>query len=117
MPLTKKFRETVRERAQHDPEFRHGLIEESVQALMRGEVDVAKLFLRDYINATEGFDSFSERVGISKPSLMRMLSAKGNPRLDNFGSILASIRESESAEIEVSLVEREVVRESAMQRR
>ena len=42
MPLTRDFDETVRARARRDPEFREGLLQEAVGALLDGEVEVGK---------------------------------------------------------------------------
>ena len=103
MPLTRDFRETVRDRAQRDPEFRRGLLEEALQAALEGEPEAAKILLRDYVNATVGFDTLARDSGIPKESLMRMLSEKGNPRLDSLARILEALRKSEDAEVRVSV--------------
>ena len=55
MPLTRDFRETIRERLKHDPGFREALLEEGVKCMLSGELDVGKSILRDYVNATIGF--------------------------------------------------------------
>lgn len=102
MPLTRDFKATVRDRAQKDSEFRGALLVEATQALIDGEPDVAKAVLRDYINATIGFEHLSEQVRIPKKSLMRMLSRVGNPRTDNMTLILASLKEYEGLELKVS---------------
>jgi hypothetical protein len=52
MPLTRDFRETVKARADRDPEFRAGLYREAVRAMLDGDFGVAKVLLRDVINAT-----------------------------------------------------------------
>lgn len=52
MALTRNFRQTVEARAERDPEFRIGLLEEAIEALLRGELDGGKILLRDYVNAT-----------------------------------------------------------------
>ena len=51
MPLTRDFRETLQARAKRDPAFRKGLLKEGVKCLLTGEVKVAKILLRDYLNA------------------------------------------------------------------
>ncbi len=51
MALTRSFKETVKERARRDPAFRVGLLEEAIEALLRGELDVGKILLRDYMSA------------------------------------------------------------------
>lgn len=54
MPWTRDFRVTVRERIERGPGFREALLEEAVQRLLAGEVDVGKSIPRDYVNATIG---------------------------------------------------------------
>ena len=56
MPLTRSFRKTVLARAESDAAFRDGLLTEGVQALVSGDLETGKAVLRDYINATIGFD-------------------------------------------------------------
>ncbi len=43
----------------------------------------AVLHVAGYVHATVGFDQLSNAAGISKESLMRMLSTKGNPSRKN----------------------------------
>ena len=102
MPLTRDFKETVVEMAKNDPEFRVGLLTEAVECLINNEVDVAKSLLRDYVNATIGFKQLGEIVDKKPTSLMRMLSAKGNPSIDNMSQVLAAVREHEGIELHVS---------------
>ena len=56
MPLTRDFKETVQARAGRDQAFREGLLKEGVECLLAGDVDTGKIVLRDYINATIGFE-------------------------------------------------------------
>ncbi len=101
MALTRDFKETVRQRAQTDPEFRVGLLTEAAECFINGEVDEAKALLRDYINATIGFQELG-RITQKKPaSLMRMLSAKGNPRAENLARLLQSLRQHEGVKLHV----------------
>lgn len=62
MALTRDFKETVRARAQRDPAFRRALLQEGVECLLSGDVDVGKVVLRDYINATIGFEELGLRT-------------------------------------------------------
>ncbi len=39
MPLTRKFADTVAERARHDPMFKIALFEESLQAFFDGDLE------------------------------------------------------------------------------
>ncbi len=56
MALTRDFKQTIQARAQRDPAFRRELLKEGVQCLLASEVDTGKTVLRDYINATVGFE-------------------------------------------------------------
>ena len=102
MALTRDFKTTVLERAQADPEFRVGLLTEAAECLLNNEPDVAKTLLRDYVNATIGFQALAEIVDKKPTSLMRMLSDKGNPSLDNISQVLAAVREHEGVHLHVS---------------
>jgi hypothetical protein len=42
MALTRSFKETVKARAERDPEFRAGILEEAIEALLRSELDVGE---------------------------------------------------------------------------
>jgi hypothetical protein len=53
-------------------------------------VITAKLLLRDLINATLGFERLAEEVHKPSKSLHRMLSASGNPTMENLSAILAT---------------------------
>lgn len=101
MALTRDFRETVRQRAQNDREFRVGLLTEAAECFINGEVDEAKTLLRDYINATIGFQELGRITDKNPASLMRMLSEKGNPRAENLARLLGSLRRHEGVELHV----------------
>jgi hypothetical protein len=62
MVLTRDFKDTVLERAQNDPEFRVGLLTEAAECLLNDEPGVAKTLLRDYVNATLGFEALGNIV-------------------------------------------------------
>ncbi|PPR19950.1 MAG: hypothetical protein CFH40_02144 [Alphaproteobacteria bacterium MarineAlpha10_Bin3] len=102
MALTRDFKETIKQRAQTDPEFRVGLLTEAAECLLNDEVDVAKALLRDYVNATLGFQELASLTDKKPASLMRMLSGKGNPSLDNISKVIASLRRHEGVKLHVS---------------
>jgi DNA-binding phage protein len=54
-----------------------------VEAMVSGDMEIAKTILRDYINATVGFTELAAATNIPSKSLMRMLGPSGNPRADN----------------------------------
>ena len=61
MPLTHDFKETIRARAQTDSKFRQALLREAVESYLNGDLDAGKAVLRDYVNATVGFQALEER--------------------------------------------------------
>jgi DNA-binding phage protein len=93
MPLTKDFRETVKDRADRDPAFRAGLYQEAVQAMLDGDFATGRLLLRDFINATVGFAALAGRLGTHDKSLMRMFGAMGNPRAENLLAVLHTLKD------------------------
>ena len=103
MPLTHDFKETVRARAQRDPAFRRALLREAVECIINGDLDTGKAVLRDYINATVGFQYLERRTRIRSKSLMRMLGPKGNPSTVNLTSILSALQETEGVHFELAL--------------
>ncbi len=62
MPLTRDFIETIRNRAQRDPKFRQELLRQGVESFLTGDVETGKATLRDYINATLGFQELARLV-------------------------------------------------------
>jgi len=92
MALTREFKQTVKARAERDPAFREALLTEAVEQLLAGEVDTGKAVLRDYINATVGFEKLAKATGTPSKSLMRMLGPKGNPRASNLLTMIGKLQ-------------------------
>ena len=101
MALTRDFKETIQARAQRDPAFRKALLQEGVECLLAGDVDTGKALLRDYINATIGFEELSQVFDKSSKSLMRMFSPKGNPQASNLFAVIQYLQEQEGIHLEV----------------
>lgn len=97
MPLTRNFKETVKRRADNDPEFRKALIVEALNAMLEGDIDIGKSLLRDYVNATVGFNGLAKSLGGDRDpkSFMRMLSSKGNPRTASLFEIIRFCQQNE----------------------
>ena len=72
MPRTHEFKKTIRARAKRDPDFRHALLREAVETILDGGFGTGKAVLRDYVNATVGFQDLERRTDIPAKSLMRM---------------------------------------------
>ena len=98
MPLTRQFKDTVKKRAERDPEFRIGLLREAIEALINDDLVTGKALLRDYINATIGFEYLAAELDKQPKSLMRMLSAKGHPLAENLLMIVGYLKKKEGVE-------------------
>ena len=104
MPLTRDFKETVQARAQRASAFREGLLTEGVECLLAGDTDTGKVLLRDYINATIGFDELGALTNKQPKSLMRMLGSTGNPHARNLFEVISHIQKHEGVRLEVKTV-------------
>lgn len=92
MALKREFRRTVVERVRREPEFAKALLDEAATVFLNGETDVARLLLRDLVNATVGFEALASATKKPAKSLHRMLSKNGNPTMDNLAAILNVVR-------------------------
>ncbi|NQV82572.1 MAG: transcriptional regulator [Rhodospirillales bacterium] len=104
MALTKDFKETIQARLQRDPAFREALLMEGVDCLLSGDVETGKAALRDYINATIGFDALGSLTDKSPKSLMRMFGPVGNPQARNLFEIIGHLQKREGVHLEVKAV-------------
>ncbi|MBD3728306.1 MAG: transcriptional regulator [Sphingomonadales bacterium] len=92
MVLTRDFKETVKERAARDPAFAKAMLDEATTAFLNGEPQVARLILRDLVNASVGFEDLATQTKKPSKSLHRMLSENGNPSMDNLAAIFGAVR-------------------------
>jgi len=104
MALTRSFRETVMEELA-DEEFRRAFLCEAVRSMVAGDLDGAKLILREYVNGTVGFPKLGAALGRSPKSLMRMLSPAGNPQARNLFEMVAYLQKIEGTVLEVRAVD------------
>jgi hypothetical protein len=101
MPLTRRFKDTVQARARRDGAFRQALLKEGIDCMIAGDVDTGKVLLRDYINATVGFEELSGLTNKPAKSLMRMFGPQGNPQAKNLFEILSYLQKKEGVHFEV----------------
>ncbi len=59
------------------------------------------MVLRDYINATIGFEELSQVFDKSSKSLMRMFGPKGNPQASNLFAVTQYLQEQEGIHLEI----------------
>ncbi|ODN41297.1 transcriptional regulator [Piscirickettsia litoralis] len=103
MALTRKFKETIKARAESDVEFRRSLLIEAVNLFLEGEIDVAKSMLRDYINATVSFETVGKAVDKNPKSIQRMLGPSGNPSTRSLFEVIAFLQKKEKLHLKVDV--------------
>ena len=113
MALTREFKETFVERIESEPEFASAILKEAITVYLNGEADIARMVLRDLVNATIGFETLSSVANIPSKSLHRMLSDRGNPSMTNFSTIVAALSDHLKVSIETKVVRKRRKKASA----
>jgi len=101
MLMTQDYKITINERVQRDNAFAIVLLDEALSLFLNGEPDVARLVLRDLVNATVGFETLAIEINKPSKSVHRMLSAKGNPTMDNLTKIISALKTRLNVEITI----------------
>jgi DNA-binding phage protein len=92
MALTRNSRHTIIDRIRRDRAFAQALLDEAQSAVGHGEPALARLTLRDLVHGTIGFEGLATETHVPSKSLHRMLSARGNPQMDNLSLIFDVLR-------------------------
>ena len=92
-------------RAARDPAFRRALFQEAVQTLLQGDIDAVRAAIRDYINATLGFEKLSAALGRPQKSLMRMFAHGGNSTAESLFSVIGALQAESGVHLEVRLMQ------------
>jgi hypothetical protein len=101
MALTRNVEETLKARAARDAGFRKALFREGVECFLSSDVETGKTVLRDYINATIGFEELGAETKRSPKSLMRMFGPSGNPQAKNLFEAVACLQRREGVRLQV----------------
>ena len=104
MALTRNFEHTVIERVERDPAFAKALLDEAATLFLSGETEMARVILRDLVNATLGFEQLAQATDKPSKSLHRMLSPTGNPSMDNLAAIFSAVQQRLGVGLEVRAV-------------
>lgn len=105
MALTRDFKDTVKERMLRDPAFARAMLDEAATLFLNGEPNMARLILRDLVNASIGFEALAAQTGTPSKSLHRMLSESGNPGMDNLAAIFGAVRKHLGVDMQAHAVE------------
>ncbi len=105
MTITRNFKETIQARALQDPEFREGMLRESIECMLSGDLKTGKALLRDYINAIIGFEKLAKLTKKDPKSLIRMFSPKGNPTASNLFDVICALEKKEKVQYQLHPVQ------------
>ena len=103
MALTRDYKESIRERAEKDPDFATALLQEALTVILEGDPETARIILRELVHSTIGFEKLAEELDKSSKSIHRMLSPQGNPTMDNLTSILVALQKRLERKLKVIL--------------
>ncbi len=91
--LTVDSSTTIQDRIKAEPAFAEALLREATDMFLNGEAEAARLLLRDVVNATVGFEQIALATNRPSKSVHRMLSARGNPTMENLTAVFTAIRQ------------------------
>ena len=74
MALPRDLKETIQARVARDPALREALLKERVECTLAGEVETGKTVLRDYINATTGFEAIGHLERFASAQMTMILA-------------------------------------------
>lgn len=72
-------------------------ISEAFKAMTEGDTRTGLLMLRNIVNATCGFPELAGHLEVNPKSLMRMLSASGNPNANYIFKVIGFLLNQENA--------------------
>jgi len=81
------FDKVVHARVGRERAYAEALLEEAVEAMLGGELDVARSLIRDVIKGSIGYSELSRLTGTPEKSLIRMFGPTGNPTAANMVSV------------------------------
>jgi DNA-binding phage protein len=109
MPLTIEFKEVFKANIDQDPAFGHELLGSAIQSLLDNDLATGRAILRNYVNATMGFQELARAIGGQEKSLMRMLSPGGNPLASNLFQVIHALQQFNDVHLEISAVARKAL--------
>jgi hypothetical protein len=96
-----------------DPAFREGPIQEAVEAMLSGDVETGRTILRDYIEATDGFEKLGRAIGTPPKSLIRMFGPRGNPQARNLFAVIGYLQKRDGLTLHVTSTKKRALKRAA----
>lgn len=104
IPFTTDFEAIVVSRIKRDEQVAQNLYNRAITCFLNGDTATSRLLLRDLVNATIGFEQLAKETSKPSKSLHRMLSANGNPTMDNLALIFKIVGEQLETNLEVRAI-------------
>ncbi len=96
---TVSWKDSLKDMVARNPHFADEMLEDALNSILSGEVDEGRILLRNYVNATIGFQELARRTGKHDKNLMRTLSRTGNPTAANLFEIIQACTKAEGVTI------------------
>lgn len=101
---TVPYNDSIKAMVERNPRMAIEMFEDAINALLAGELEEGRLLLRQYVNATIGFQELARRTGKQDKNLMRTLSASGNPTVANLFDIIQACVQAEGVSLAAQVV-------------
>ncbi|WP_068319038.1 hypothetical protein [Polycladidibacter hongkongensis] len=82
------YEHALKDMLDENPHMNTEMLEGALNMILSGKLDEGRLLLRQFINSTLGFKELAKRTGKIDKTLMRSLSASGNPTAANLFEII-----------------------------
>ena len=103
MPTT-SYKDSMKAMVDENPDMATEMLEDAINSLLSGDLDDGRLLLRQYINATLGFQELAKRTGKQDKNLMRSLSATGSPTAANLFQIVQACMKAEGVTVAAHVI-------------
>ena len=98
----RNMNDIIVERLAADRALRVIHMKDAIETLIEGDTRAGLIMLRNLVNATGGFSDLAEKMKANPKSVMRMLSASGNPTTDNIFAVFQYLSERVGASLTVA---------------
>lgn len=103
MPTT-LYKDSMRAMVERNPDMATEMLEDTINALLAGDLDEGRLLLRQYVNATIGFPELARRTGKADKNLMRTLGPSGSPTAANLFQIIQACMKAEGVTVAARVI-------------
>jgi len=85
-------------------ELRKYHLQDALESMVNGDPETALLMIRNVVNATGGFIGLGKAIDKDPKTVMKMLSASGNPSAKSLFSIISFLLSKENLKMKMDVV-------------